>query len=73
MDNAIAGMSPEAVLAPADLSDMTKAAQVLGDQVGLEEGWDSSNADLGHCICRGPTINQSMVVGGPWDSHREAV
>ena len=73
VDDAIAGMGPKAVLTPAGLGDMAKAAQVLDDQVSLKEAGDSSDANLGHGVGRSPPINQGVVVGGPWDPRREAV
>ncbi len=57
VDDAIAGMGPKAVLTPAGLGDMAKAAQVLDDQVSLEEGGDAGDADLGHCISWCPPID----------------
>ena len=73
VDDAIAGMGPEAVLTPAGLGDMAKAAQVLDDQVSLKKAGDSSDANLGHGVGRSPPINQRVVVCGPWDPRREAI
>ncbi len=61
------------VLAPEDMRNAAKLAEVLPDGSVWQRGGDAGEADGGDGVARRPAVDEGAAASGPWDAGGEAV